>query len=213
MNKKVITGGLTLGVLYTFVFASTASAFWPFDALFKKQGNVKAETTEKKMVVSDVGPEGSRAYMTYQTLISLNDMCRKMFSRDYPTPTKVRVTPSSRGPADEKKMAADKSAAREDMYTLEFGIENKDEKELLSIYNNLKARCQNIANLTTRMQKIYKGERSGMKPAQPTEEAKQQVTRPVPSKEVTPQTKPIFNIKFREGNRLQEQKTETGDSN
>ncbi len=165
MNKKLVTSILTAGFLFSFVLTTSASAFWPFDALFKKSGDVKAETTEKKMLVGDVGPGGSRAYMTYQTLVTMNDACRRMFSQTYPTPTKVRVTPSARegyaangrDVASDKKMAADSTESINRMYELEFGIDSKSERELTAIYTNLKARCDNIANLTTRMQKIYKG--------------------------------------------------------
>lgn len=157
MNKKLITSYLTAAFLFSFVLATSASAFWPFDTLFKKSGDVKAETTEKKMMAGDVGPGGSRAFMTYQTLVSMNDTCRRMFSQEYPTPTKARITPSARGSINEKKMAADSVESRDSMYMLEFGIDPKSEKELTAIYTNLKARCENIASLTNRMQRIYKG--------------------------------------------------------
>ncbi len=165
MNKKSIAGYLTTGIMLSFVFASTASAFWPFDALFNK-GEVKAVVTDK-MYREDVNPKGSKALMTYQTLVSMNDSCRRLFSRDYPTPTRPKITPSARDTINSKKMSADATANANNTYLMEFGIENSSERELTSIYNNLKARCDNIANLTTRMQKIYKG---GTKPTpMPTE--------------------------------------------
>lgn len=158
MNKNIITSYLMAGFFFSFVFASSTSAFWPFDTLFKKSGDVKAETTEKKYV-GDVMPGGSRAYMTYQTLVTMNDACRKMFSQTYPTPTRAKITPSTKERVADSRMAPQKETTESinKMYEMEFGIEKKSETELNSIYNNLKARCDNIANLTTRMQKIYKG--------------------------------------------------------
>lgn len=176
MNTKMVLKSLTLGILYAFVFASTASAFWPFDALFNK-GEVKAVVTDK-MYAGDVRPENGKAFMTYQTLVSMNDNCRRMFSRDYPTPTKPKITPSAREGINAKKMSADVEKETNSMYLQEFGVESKNEKEFTVIYNNLKARCENVANLVSRMQKIYKG---SVKPTVlPTE-----YTTPTPIKEVT----------------------------
>lgn len=159
MNKKIITSCLTAGVFFSFVFASSASAFWPFDALFKKSGDVKAETTEKRYV-GDVAPGGSKAFMTYQTLVTMNDACRRMFSQTYPTPTRAKITPSTKERAADSRMSPQQNTTESinKMYEMEFGIDKKSEAELNSIYNNLKARCDNIANLTTRMQRIYKGQ-------------------------------------------------------
>ena len=161
MNKKLITSILTAGFLFSFVLATSASAFWPFDALFKKDGEVKAETTEKRMPTDMyIAPGGgNKAYMTYQTLTNMNDACRRMFSLDFPTPTKAKITPSAREGKITNTMKLQEDAAETSMrYVQDYGIDSKSERELTSIYNNLKARCENIANLVSRMQKIYKGQ-------------------------------------------------------
>lgn len=190
MNKKIITGGLTTGVIYAFVFAGATSAFWPFDALFKKSGDVKAETTEKSYVGGSATGETSKAYMTYQTLVNMNDVCRRMFSKEYPTPTRPKSAPTSRTErvAVEPSVKVKPTNSPEKTYEMEYGIESKNEKELTSIYNNLKARCDNVANLVARMQKIYKGQtRPSVTPTPSIEEVK-----------VTPTSRPLFNIRFRE---------------
>lgn len=209
MNKKIVTGGFAFGILYAFVFASSTSAFWPFDALFKKSGDVKAETTEKKMTAGDVGIGGSKAFMTYQTLVTMNDACRNMFSKDYPTPTRAKITPSAREKAADSRTSPQQSNTESinKMYELEFGVEKKNETDLNSIYNNLKSRCDNIANLVTRMQRIYKGNTRPSIEVTPTSIKIDDggATRPTIIKygddgmeRPMPTRKPIFNIKTKE---------------
>ncbi len=192
MNKKIVTGGIALGILYSFVFASTTSAFWPFDSLFKKSGDVKANVTEK-MYVGEDGQGNNKAYMTYQTLVSMNDTCRKLLSQDFSESVKVKVTPSARGneKLQVKKQGSD--TTNNNVSQEESGVTKSNENELGSIYNNLKARCENISTLVTRMQKIYKGARPNvsLSPSRVKLGGSEK-----PTMTVTPTKRPMFNIKF-----------------
>jgi len=195
MNKKLITSYLTAGVFFSFVFVSSAGAFWPFDALFKKQGDVKAVTNEKLYAGGDV-QGSSKAYMTYQTLVSMNEACRKTFSREYPTPTKAKVTPSQKGKAESRTTNTWSTESTNKAYEMEFGIDKKSETELNSIYNNLKARCDNIASLVARMQKIYKGNARpsvSMTPSPVKEDGSDST-----ELKASPTRRPIINFKIRE---------------
>lgn len=159
MNKKIITS-LTLGVFFSFVVASSTHAFWPFDALFKKSGDVKAETTDESFLEGEGDmmirtKVDSKVYMTYQTLTTMNDVCRQMFAKTYPSPDIIKLRQST---SNSDRSVPVSSSELEKLYEKEFNIKRSSENELNSIYNNLKARCDNITNLVIRMKKIYTGD-------------------------------------------------------
>ncbi len=196
MNKKLIAGYLGAGMFFSFTFASSISAFWPFDALVKKSGEVKAVSVDKLMPTNPgiVDQRNSKAYMTYQTLVSMNDACRKMFSKDYPTPTKVVPTSTANVRGDSKRYPNGQEVTQNAVYVTEFAIDKKSETELNSIYNNLKSRCENIANLVTRMQKIYKGDSKPVLTPTPTVVGEVMEVKPT----TTPTPKKFFNIEIKE---------------
>lgn len=149
MSKKTVVGYLMSGVFFSFLFASSVDAFWPFDVLFKKNtGEVKATTSDLSYTNTSPNTD-SKAYATYKTLIGMNDACRQMLSQSFPTPVALKTT-TNNGKMTKAQVEAD--------YEKRYAISQTSEAELGSIYNNLKSRCDNISALVTRMQKIYRGE-------------------------------------------------------
>ncbi len=150
MNTKTITTGLLTGVVASFLFASSVSAFWPFDALFKKEGEVKAATSQKPMPT-----DTSRADHINSVLESMSMACTKLIGGSYAA-VPVSGRPELREKPTETKTTSENSKETGWNESGGRGGTVSNANELEAIYNQLKARCADIERLKKRMEKIYK---------------------------------------------------------
>lgn len=151
MNKKTLTIGLLPAMVAgSMLFASSASAFWPFDSLFSK-GQVKAITT-------DNAPE-NRSGAIASVLSTMKSACDQFYGSA--NIGKVQQVVTSEGNVAEIKT---EELSNEDVkkmggsLVMETGSWKKDDtgaRELRAIEAGLKARCNQINSLYTRLMKLY----------------------------------------------------------
>lgn len=132
MNKKtIIIGFLSAMIAGSVVFASSASAFWPFDALFSK-GQVKAVTT-------DIAP-GNRYEAIANILSTMKSACDRFSG------PQIQI----------EKTTGDNLMTGEEFTTGSWSEDKTGTRELASIEKVIKVRCAQITTLYTRLKKLYK---------------------------------------------------------
>lgn len=173
MNTKTFTTGLLSAVIASSVlFTTSASAFWPFDALFNK-GEVKAAVSDKVY-----RPESDdRANKLATTLKTMSAICDEMYSTapirkpqpgevDPATGKVVAAQNGNTGVVSPKRTSVEQnegndnfresgSAGNNNRILPSMGKPAPMSKELEAINSALRDRCTNIKNINQRLLKIY----------------------------------------------------------
>ncbi|HBC45128.1 MAG: hypothetical protein UX08_C0003G0094 [Candidatus Collierbacteria bacterium GW2011_GWB1_45_35] len=132
MNKKtIIIGFLSAMIAGSVVFASSASSFWPFDALFSK-GQVKAVTT-------DIAP-GNRYEAIASILSTMKSACDRFSG------PQIQI----------EKTTDDDIVAGDNFKDGKWSEDKTGTRELASIEKVIKVRCAQITTLYDRLKKLYK---------------------------------------------------------
>lgn len=157
MNKKTLTIGLLSAMVAgSVLFASSASAFWPFDGWFQK-GEVKAVTT-------DISRQNTRITQIARSLKVMKTACDQLYGEVGVGPLndgEVQQVVTSDGNVAEipiGKLSDESVKKMGGSLVMETGIWKEDDngaRELRAIEAGLKARCNQINSLYTRLMKLY----------------------------------------------------------